>query len=451
MYRRVPKDLTEATTLGAFMSVCALVMMAVLFTAESLAFFSSGIVTEIGLDENMDRKLELHFNITLLDLECDLVSVDVWDMLGTNLQNVTKNVEKWQTDSFGNRKLFSGKNRKIRELAHDDHGDLTLEDLHQDGVHALPLEKHNFDEYLKQNEVVFVDFYAPWCIWCQRLLPTWEKLAELVQEKHMPVRIVSVDCVTQADLCREQRILAFPTLRVYEHGVPQVPDYRQDRTVEALSGFLHRKLELNAKFKDWEKTQSKAEVAEFRKLKNNPELANPGCQVSGSLFVNRVPGNFHVHASSVNHNINPAMTNLTHIVNHLSFGSLPSQLSRSQRKYVQPNLPSLQPLNDITFPTSAYHQAYHHAIKVVSTNFYDKNSITMHQFLEQSQLVYFSETDVPQAVFSYDLSPMSIIVKQDSRHWYDYLTHLFAIIGGTFTSLGLIDATLYKVFKPKKL
>ena len=102
MYRRVPKDLTEATTLGAFMSVCALVMMGVLFMAESMAYLNAGFMTEIGLDENMDQKLELHFNITLLDLECDLVSVDVWDMLGTNLQNVTKNVEKWQTDAFGN-------------------------------------------------------------------------------------------------------------------------------------------------------------------------------------------------------------------------------------------------------------------------------------------------------------------------------------------------------------
>jgi hypothetical protein len=28
---------------------------------------------------------------------------------------------------------------------------------------------------------------------------------------------------------------------------------------------------------------------------------------------------------------------------------------------------------------------------------------------------------------------------------------LTILLGGTFTTLGLIDATLYKVFKPKKL
>jgi hypothetical protein len=71
--------------------------------------------------------------------------------------------------------------------------------------------------------------------------------------------------------------------------------------------------------------------------------------------------------------------------------------------------------------------------------------------LEQSQVVYYDVVNVPEARFSYDLSPMSVVVQKEGRKWYDYLTSLCAIIGGTFTTLGLIDATLYKVFKPKKL
>jgi hypothetical protein len=43
------------------------------------------------------------------------------------------------------------------------------------------------------------------------------------------------------------------------------------------------------------------------------------------------------------------------------------------------------------------------------------------------------------------------VVEKEGRKWYDYLTSLCAIIGGTFTTLGLIDATLYKILKPKKL
>eukprot|EP00957_Ditylum_brightwellii_P196202 14949827-Ditylum_brightwellii.AAC.1 len=79
------------------------------------------------------------------------------------------------------------------------------------------------------------------------------------------------------------------------------------------------------------------------------------------------------------------------------------------------------------------------------------NSMLTYQFLEQSHVVYYNTFDVPEARFSYDLSPMSVVVQKEQRKWYDYMTSLCAIIGGTFTTLGLIDATLYKVFKPKKL
>ena len=60
-------------------------MMGVLFIVESMAYLNTEFMMEIGLDENIDQKLELYINITLLDLECDLVSANVWDILGTNL------------------------------------------------------------------------------------------------------------------------------------------------------------------------------------------------------------------------------------------------------------------------------------------------------------------------------------------------------------------------------
>jgi hypothetical protein len=119
-------------------------------------------------------------------------------------------------------------------------------------------------------------------------------------------------------------------------------------------------------------------------------------------------------------------------------------------------------MDDKLYATSKFHQAFHHYIKVVSTHlnmgsstgaesWNDVNSVTVYQMLEQSQIVFYDEVNVPEARFSYDMSPMSVVVQKEGRKWYDYLTSLCAIIGGTFTTLGLIDATLYKVFKPKKL
>lgn len=45
-----------------------------------------------------------------------------------------------------------------------------------------------------------------------------------------------------------------------------------------------------------------------------------GCLLTGFLLVNRVPGNFHIEARSKYHNLNPSLTNVSHIVHDLTFG-----------------------------------------------------------------------------------------------------------------------------------
>lgn len=462
-YRRVPKDLTEATTLGAAMSMVALSIMGILFFSETAAFARSRIVTSITLDENTQPQLRLNFNITMLDVHCDYVSVDVWDALGTNRQNVTKNVEKWQISDDGATRLFSGRNREQRAVRHEEH-DRTLEEMHEeDGEHAFELDKSNMENWLKTHEMAFIDFFAPWCVWCQRLAPTWEKFAKEIHDLKMPVSVGKVDCMAEVDLCREQKVMAFPTLRWYENSKPITPDYKMDRTVSAMVGFAKRKLEMNEKFKDWEKGAvargDSADVIEKkRNLFSQSRPEHPSCQVSGHLMVNRVPGNFHIEAKSKNHNLNSAMTNLTHVVNHLSFGEPMDQQSRRAKrilKQVPEDHQQFNPMDSMMFLTKEFHQAYHHYIKVVSTHLNvgssEANQMLTYQFLEQSQIVYYDVNNVPEARFSYDLSPMSVVVEKEGRKWYDYLTSLCAIIGGTFTTLGLIDAVLYKVFKPKKL
>lgn len=444
------------------MSVCAMGVMSVLFLSETMAFARTNMQTSITLDENTQPQLRLNFNITMMDLHCDYVSVDVWDALGTNRQNVTKNVEKWQLDNDGRRRIFSGRNRETREVKHDEH-DMTLEEMHEaEGVHAVELTSENFDTWIAENEMAFVDLFAPWCVWCQRLAPTWEKFAQEVRKQRMPVAVGKVDCVAQAALCRKHRIMAFPTLRFFHDGKAVAPDYKMDRTVQALVAFTKRKLDMDEKFKEWDKRAMATNEDEEtrnkkRQLYQQSRPEHPGCQVSGFLMVNRVPGNFHIEAKSKNHNLNAAMTNLTHVVNHLSFGDPLSGNRKTKRilKQVPQEHQQFNPMDGTEFLTTKFHQAYHHYIKVVSTHLNmgssEANSMVTYQFLEQSQVVYYDEQNVPEARFSYDLSPMSVVVQKEGRKWYDYLTSLCAIIGGTFTTLGLIDATLYKVFKPKKL
>lgn len=78
---------------------------------------------------------------------------------------------------------------------------------------------------------------------CQRLEPTWELFARKVSSESLPVGIGKVDCVAHAQLCKDERILAFPTLRWYKNGKVVMPDYSGDRTVDALLNYVKKKME----------------------------------------------------------------------------------------------------------------------------------------------------------------------------------------------------------------
>ena len=70
----------------------------------------------------------------------------------------------------------------------------------------------------------------------------WEAFAERMETEQLPVSVVKVDCMANRNLCMEQKVQAFPLLRLFRHGAPQPPDYRSDRTLEALTEFVSARL-----------------------------------------------------------------------------------------------------------------------------------------------------------------------------------------------------------------
>merc|ERR1711916_300045 len=149
-----------------------------------------------------------------MDVACEFATVDVWDVLGTRRVNITSHIDKWHLDEKGVRALFHGRNKEQGEMLFDTHHP-DIEILHQNGVHARPLDPSNFADWTDHHDYTFVNFYAPWCIWCQRLEPIWEAFAETI-EGTPGVSITKVDCVANSKLCMEQRIQAFPTLRLFK-------------------------------------------------------------------------------------------------------------------------------------------------------------------------------------------------------------------------------------------
>lgn len=47
--------------------------------------------------------------------------------------------------------------------------------------------------------------------------------------------------------------------------------------------------------------------------------------------------------------------------------------------------------------------------------------------------MHYQDDEVPEAKFSYDISPLATVISSKKRAWYEFLTSLMAIIGGTFT------------------
>lgn len=60
---------------------------------------------------------------------------------------------------------------------------------------------------------------------------------------------------------------------------------------------------------------------------------------------------------------------------------------------------------------------------------------------------YKSDPNVPEARFSYDLSPTAVVISRAGRRWYEFITSLCAIVGGTFTVFSLMDGVMHTLHR----
>ena len=160
-YRRLPSEMKESTKIGIIMSFICLFIMIVLFISETYAFLHRSINSNIVVDVNAEQLLQLNFNVTLYDVHCDFVSVDVWDTLGTNLQNVTKDINKWNLNQEGSVEKFHGRNHQQEQIAHQHHSPQELQKQQQmmeDGqLSAVDLTSENIEDFHSKHDLAFID------------------------------------------------------------------------------------------------------------------------------------------------------------------------------------------------------------------------------------------------------------------------------------------------------
>ena len=72
-----------------------------------------------------------------------------------------------------------------------------------------------FDDLIKQNRYVLVDFWATWCAPCRMVAPVIEKIADEYSEK---VVVAKVDVDEQQELAIRYGIQTIPTIIFFKEG-----------------------------------------------------------------------------------------------------------------------------------------------------------------------------------------------------------------------------------------
>jgi thioredoxin 1 len=77
------------------------------------------------------------------------------------------------------------------------------------------LTQANLDDTINNNDIVLIDFWAPWCGPCQTFKPIFEQAAE----KHEDAVFASCNTEEQSELAAMFQIQSIPTLVVFREGI----------------------------------------------------------------------------------------------------------------------------------------------------------------------------------------------------------------------------------------
>lgn len=190
-------------------------------------------------------------------------------------------------------------------------------------------------------------------------------------------------------------------------------------------------------------------------VQNIKDEEGEGCNIEGSLEVNKVAGNFHFMPGKSFHqafihmfdllDLQTHYYNISHKINKLAFG------------HYFPG--AVNPLDGVKWIQETPNGTYQYFLKVVPTIYTNIRGHKVHSN-QYSVTEHFKIAEVghlrslPGVFFHYDFSPIKVTLKEERVPFLHFVTHICAIIGGIFTIAGIIDSFIYhgqRAMKKKKL
>ena len=80
---------------------------------------------------------------------------------------------------------------------------------------AMNLNHEEFDRFQNEGKLMLVDYWAPWCGYCRRIGPAYDKIAQQYGED-MVIAKINID--DEVGLAEKEQIEVIPTLVVYKEG-----------------------------------------------------------------------------------------------------------------------------------------------------------------------------------------------------------------------------------------
>ncbi|WOL15134.1 protein disulfide isomerase-like 5-4 [Canna indica] len=461
-YRKIPRDLTEASLSGAGLSIIAALSMMFLFGMELNNYLTVSTMTSIVVDRSSDGEfLRIDFNISFPALSCEFASVDVSDVLGTNRLNITKTVRKFSIDP---NLVPTGSEYHAGPIPIvNKHGD-DFEEVDNDGADFLTSE--NFEKYSHRYSILVVNFFAPWCYWSNRLKPSWEKAAKIMKERYDPeidgrILMGKVDCTQEADLCRRHHIQGYPSIRIFRkgsdvkesHGHHEHESYYGERDTESLVAAMETLVAPVPRDSHKLELEDKSNHSETAK---RPAPLTSGCRIEGFVRVKKVPGNLVISAHSGAHSFDPSQINVSHVISHFSFGKKLSQRMLSEAKRLSPYIGgNHDPLMGRSYVTNHDHSnanvTIEHYLQVVKTQIasirYSQENKLLEEYEYTAHASLVHSIYIPAAKFHFELSPMQVLVTGVPKSFSHFITNVCAIIGGVFTVAGILDSILHNTIR----